>query len=90
MIAVGVNRPESNLPGTVIECHDLIRQLQVSHLQVMQRLSELEERLKLNTRNSSKPPSSDGPCTPPRASRPKSGKRLGAQPGHKGSFRATI
>lgn len=85
-----VNGTEPNLPGTVIECHDLIRQLQVSHLQVVQRLSELEERLKLNSRNSSKPPSSDGPGTPPRVSRPKSGKRLGAQPGHKGSFRAMV
>lgn len=58
-----VNAAESNLPETVIECHDLIRQLQVSHLQVMQRLSELEERLKLNSRNSSKP-------NPPNLSRP--------------------
>jgi transposase len=85
-----VNGTEPNLPETVIECHDLIRQLQVSHIQVMQRLSELEERLKLNSRNSSKPPSSDGPGTPPRTSRPKSGKRLGGQPGHKGSFRAMV
>jgi len=78
------------LPGTVVECHELIRQLQVNHVQVMQRLSELEERLKLNSRNSSKPPSSDGPGTPPRAPRPKSGKRLGGQPGHPGSFRAMV
>ena len=85
-----VNAAQPNLPGTVNECHDLIRQLQVSHLQVMQRLAELEERLKLNSRNSSKPPSSDGPGTPPRAPRPKSGKSLGAQPGHKGSFRAMV
>lgn len=84
------NVTEHHLPETIVECHDLIRQLQVSHLQVMQRLSELEERLKLNSRNSSKPPSSDGPDTPGRASRPKSGKRLGAQPGHKGSFRAMV
>ena len=85
-----INAAEFNLPVTVIKCQDLICQLQVSHLQVMQRLSELEERLKLNSRNSSKPPSSDGPGTPPRASRPNSGKRLGAQPGHKGSFRAMV
>ena len=49
------NSAEPHLPGTVAECHDMIRQLQLSHVQVMQRLSELEERLKLNSRNSSKP-----------------------------------
>ena len=50
------NSAEPHLPGTVVECHNMIRQLQLSHAQVMQRLSELEERLKLNSRNSSKPP----------------------------------
>ena len=69
------------LPDTVPGCHELIHQL-------MQRLGVLQERLHLNSRNSSKPPSSDGPETPPRAPRAKSGKRLGGQPGHKGSFRA--
>lgn len=71
------------LPDTVPGCHELIHQL-------MHRLDALEERAKLNSRNSSKPPSSDGPGTPPRAPRAKSGKRLGGQPGHKGSFRAMV
>jgi hypothetical protein len=48
----------------VVECHELIRQLQVNHVQVMQRLSELEERLKLNLRNSSKPPAATDPGRP--------------------------
>lgn len=73
----------NELPQTVPACHELIQQL-------MQRLSVLEERVNLNSRNSSKPPSSDGPGTPPRASRAPSGKRLGGQPGHKGSFRAMV
>ena len=84
------NSAEPHLPGTVVECHNMIRQLQLSHVQVMQRLSELEERLKLNSRNSSKPPSSDGPEVPTRAPRPKSGKRLGGQLGHPGSFRVMV
>ena len=71
------------LPDTVPGCHELIHQL-------MQRLGVLQEQLHLNSRNSSKPPSSDGPETPPRAPRAKSGKRLGGQPGHKGSFRALV
>lgn len=58
--------------------------------QLMDRLEALEERINLNSRNSSKPPSSDGPGTPTRPSRAPSGKPLGAQPGHKGSFRAMV
>jgi transposase len=64
-------------------CHDLIEQL-------LQRLNVLEERVNLNSRNSSKPPSSDGPGTPPRTPKAQSGKRLGGQPGHQGSFRAPL
>lgn len=58
--------------------------------QLMDRLAALEERVNLNSRNSSKPPSSDGPGTPTRPGRAKSGKPLGGQPGHKGSFRAMV
>jgi hypothetical protein len=47
------------LPDTVPACHELIELL-------LQRLDVLEERVNLNSRNSSKPPSSDGPGTPPR------------------------
>jgi transposase len=69
------------LPDTVPACHELIQQLQ-------QDLDVLRERVNLNSRNSSKPPSSDGPGTPPRTTKAQSDKRLGGQPGHKGSFRA--
>jgi transposase len=78
-----VIEPPIALPDTVPACHALIHQL-------MQRLSLLEERVTLNSRNSSKPPSSDGPAAPTRPSKPKSGKPLGGQPGHKGSFRAMV
>jgi transposase len=49
------------------------------------RVKELEDRLTLNSHNSSKPPSSDPPAKHTRSSRTPSGKKPGAQPGHLGT-----
>ena len=50
------------------------------------KIKELEEKLNKNSQNSSKPQSSDGYKKPrPVSNREKSGKKPGAQPGHKGS-----
>jgi transposase len=54
--------------------------------QLLQRVAQLEAQLAQNSRNSSKPPSSDGFLRPPkkRSLRKVTGKKLGAQPGHEG------
>jgi transposase len=46
------------------------------------RVKELEARLNLNSTNSSKPPSSDGPHVKPAPPRKRSRRRKGGQPGH--------
>ncbi|MDM7938095.1 MAG: IS66 family transposase [Cyanobium sp. CZS 48M] len=48
-------------------------------------LSELRERIGRSSRNSSKPPSSDGPGFKPPDRRKGSGRKRGGQPGHPGS-----
>ena len=51
--------------------------------ELTQRVHELESRSNLNSRNSSKPPSSDGYKEPsPKSLRGKSGKHSGGQLGH--------
>ena len=51
------------------------------------RVTDLEQRLKRNSRNSSLPPSADPPSAPPRPRQAASGRRAGAQPGHPGRGR---
>lgn len=49
-------------------------------------IKELQSRLSLNSRNSSKPPSTDGPAKPkPKSLRPRTGRKTGGQRGHEGT-----
>lgn len=83
-----------NLPNDIPSCHELILLLQgqVEKLEkqnalLSSRISELEDRLNKNSRNSNKPPSSDGLEKKPKQ-RPafdrKKGKKTGGQTGHIG------
>ena len=53
-------------------------------------LAALGERLGKDSRNSSKPPSSDGPSAPPRPPSSPTGRKRGGQPGRKGSARMML
>ena len=54
-------------------------------------VAALREQLNRNSHNSSKPPSSDGPGVSPKPRRrAKSGRKRGAQPGHKGTSRKLV
>ena len=48
------------------------------------RVQQVEAQLGGHSQNSHRPPSSDGPRTPPRGQRPRSGRAPGGQPGHPG------
>ncbi len=54
------------------------------------RVSELERRLEMNSRDSHKPPSSDGFSKPARRKKVSSGRRPGGQPGHKGTTMSLV
>ena len=71
------------LPSTIKGCHELILKQQVLIEQLIVRVSVLEEQSKKTSKNSNKPPSSDGLKKQPAFPR-KKGKKRGGQIGHKG------
>jgi transposase len=78
------------MPATVPECHVVIQSLALEVGQLREQMAWLQERLKVNSHNSSKPPSSDGPGGGNRAQRRASQRKRGAQKGHPGSYRELL
>jgi len=64
--------------------------LQAQNTELLALVAVLQERLKLDSTNSSKPPSSDGPAQGNRAQRRASLRKRGAQKGHPGAFQALL
>jgi len=80
-------------PTTCLNCLGLERivarqQQEIAELRA--RTEQLEARLRQNSQNSSKPPSSDPPSAPARYGRKKSKRRRGGQEGHAGHFRPML
>ena len=68
--------------STPLSVRALVLRLVADIESLEQRLAALEERLNLNSQNSSQPPSADAPHAPARPTRPPSGRKAGGQPGH--------
>lgn len=78
-------------PTSVEQCHAVIDTLAQQIAVLHEQIALLQERLRLDSRNSSKPPSSDGPGHGgSRVERRAAGRMRGAQKGHTGSFRALL
>ena len=69
----------------VEQLYALIAQQQEQIAQLQTRVKELEDRMAITSRNSSKPPSSDGFVKQTRSLRESSTRKSGGQPGHRGA-----
>ena len=77
--------PVDELIDLILQQQTLIEQLQTQVAELEAKLQALADQLAKNSRNSGKPPSSDGLTKPhPRSLRQASGKPNGGQPGHEG------
>src|SRR6516165_7303291 len=91
--------PQPPIPAPLWNCIPLEAQVAILALvdslkgqiaELEQRVGDLEARLKLNSTNSSKPPSSDPIGLKRKPPAPPSGRKRGGQPGHPKAFRALV
>ena len=86
-LAQGVDVPK---PQTLAQCHEVIDTLVRLVAEQQREIAWLHERVTLNSKTSSKPPSSDAPGSGNRTQRRASPRKRGAQKGHPGSYRALV
>ena len=76
----------SEKDALILEQHKMLQDQSASIAKLTIEIENLKSKFAKNSRNSSKPPSSDGYDRPkPKSQRKKSGRASGGQPGHKGS-----
>jgi len=91
-MAIGEHPPHT-MEGLLAENAELrarVASLEATVERLLARITELEARLDLNSSNSSKPPSSDGPMVKLPPKKVPTGRKPGGQRGHKGSYRALL
>lgn len=77
-------------PTTLQEALVVINQLAAIIVKLDKTIEDLNEKLNLNSNNSSKPPSSNFNKTGNHKGKGSSGKKRGAQPDHKGTYRKLL
>jgi len=91
-VQAGDGRPSyDELAVLVVQQSAVIEELRADNAALRGEVADLKHRLGLNSRNSSKPPSSDGLAKPaPKSLRGKSTRSAGGQKGHPGSTLAQV
>jgi len=88
----GENGLVGSFPKDIWDTLPPVAQAFIQHLleenrRMQARIEDLEEQLKTNSSNSSRPPSSDSPWAPRKRKKKSSGRHRGGQKGHKGNYR---